>query len=160
MKAACLLPLVMLAAAPASAQGATPFETTATTAAGPCLAIQVSPETALAVIAACDKLVGDIAVLSQANSPLSGHDLNVSSIVASMAHSRVANSYGKIDGVRSARVCQRMEMSWTESSKLDPSASPAYAPMIKDLVQGAISTVSKCRGEFGTPAGAAAVPAG
>lgn len=145
----------------ASAQAPTAFETQATSMASACLSSDTStPEAAGAAIVTCEKLIVDIDALRQANPSISGHDLNVFLVVRGMGESRVAGSYGRIDGVRSARVCDRMERNWTLTSQLNQALSPTYADLIGNLVGSAIPAVSKCRQEFGAPVGAAPLPAG
>lgn len=144
----------------ASAQAPSAFENQATSLAAACLAAQTTtPEAASGAIIACEKLISDLDVLKQANPSLSGHDLNVFLIVRGMGETRVASSYGNIDGVRSARVCERTERSWTLTSQVNKAQSPGYAAMIDKLVGSAIPAISKCRQEFGTPIGAAPLPA-
>ena len=145
----------------ASAQSPTAFETQATSLASACLSAPNStPETASAAIAPCEKLIVDIDALKQANPSLAGHDLNVFLLVKSMGETRVAGSYGAIDGVRSARVCDRTERGWTLISQVNKAQSPTYVGTIDNLVRSSISAISKCRQENGTPAGAAPLPAG
>jgi hypothetical protein len=134
------------------------FESAALVVANPCLTSGSTPEAAPAAVAACEKLIVDLATLKAAAPDIAGHDLNVYHIVASMAHSRVASSYGRIDGVRSARVCQRSEDSWRHVSQIAPASSPAYAATIDDLVKSSTETIAKCRSEFGMPAGAPLLP--
>jgi hypothetical protein len=143
---------------PALAQTTTPFETQATSLAGACLGMNVAAETADQTIATCEKVVADIAALKLATPTLASHDLNVYYVVVSMAHSRIGSAYGAVDKVRSARVCQRVEMAWATTSKIEAGNSPAYARMIQDMVTASVSALTKCRSEFGAPAGAPALP--
>lgn len=152
--------VVVLHGASASAQGTSTFESRATTLANSCLIAQATAEAAVTTVAACDKVVTDLAALKASTTNPSGHDSNVFSVVTAMAQTRIANTYGKVDGVRSARVCQRVELAWAETSKLDAAASPSYAAMMKDMVDASISATTKCRNEFGTPADAAPLPVG
>ncbi|MDP3739317.1 MAG: hypothetical protein Q8R02_18150 [Hyphomonadaceae bacterium] len=145
----------------ASAQSPPTFETQATSLAADCLAApNATPEAASAAVVTCEKLIVDVDTLKQANPSLGGHDLNVFLIVKSMGESRVAGSYGRIDGVRSARVCDRTERSWALISQLNKTQSPGYAPMMDQLVASTIPAITKCRQENGTPAGAPSLPAG
>jgi hypothetical protein len=148
------------AGVPALAQAPSTLETQMTGLAGSCLAAKVTPETAQDAVMFCDKLVADLAAFKQGTPNLMGHDLNVFHVVMAMAQSRVANSYGKLDGVRSARVCERMELSWQATSAIDPGLSPSYATMIKSLVDTSVSTTRTCRNEFGAPPGAIPLPQG
>ncbi len=160
MKTRCLA-LTALAAVivlPAHAQTPTPFESQATGIATPCLQAESTPEAAPGAVTSCQKLAVDLAGLKTATPSLAGHDLNVYHVVMSMAQSRIASSYGRIDGVRSARVCQHTENAWSHVAKITPADSPSYAAMIGDLRSSSVGAIGKCRNEFGTPAGAAPLP--
>lgn len=160
MKMRCLVLAALVSASglPAYAQTPSQFETQATGFANPCLQITPTPETAQAAVTACDKVIVDLNALKSATPDLTGHDLNVYLVVISMAQARIGNAYGKLDGVRSARVCQRMESSWAATSQINTAMSPGYADLIKNLVDTSVSTTTKCRNEFGTPVGAAPLP--
>ncbi len=159
MKLAAMVPVALLVATPvAHAQEPTAFESMATSIAAPCLNSGSTPDTAPFAIAACEQSILDLEAAKSANGPLSPHDLNVYNVVMSMAHSRVASSYGRIDRVRSARVCQRTEQAWTHASHIIAEASPAYAAMITTMVESAAGVIRTCRSEFGTPDGAASSP--
>jgi hypothetical protein len=156
MKLSCtaLLALAAAGALHAHAQTATPFETSATGAASACLAAPQTPEGAPAAITACEKLIVDLNALKTANTSLGPHDTNVYHIVMGMAETRVAASMGRIDGVRSARVCQRTENAWTHIAQTVAASSPGYTGMIDNLRASTQKTIGICRSEFGTPAGA------
>jgi hypothetical protein len=161
MKALRVVLAALACAGGASAQSPTAFETQATSMASACLSSDVStPEAATAAVVTCEKLIVDVEALKQANPSLGGHDLNVFLVVKSFGETRVAASYGTIDSVRSARVCERMERNWALLAQLNKSLSPHYAGLIDNLVASAIPAVSKCRQENGAPAGAAPLPAG
>jgi hypothetical protein len=161
MKALRVVLAALACAGGASAQSPTAFETQATSLANACLSSDIStPEAANATVATCEKLITDVEALKQANPSISGHDLNVFFVVKSFGESRIAGSYGKIDGVRSARVCDRMERNWALLSQLNKAQSPHYAGLIDQLIGSAIPAVSKCRQENGAPVGAAPLPAG
>lgn len=161
MKSACVVLLLALGVgASAFAQTPTALENQMTGLAAGCMAFKVTPETAQSAVTSCDKLVADLEALKQSTPGLAGHDLNVFHVVMAMAQTRVANSYGKLDGVRSARVCQRMELSWRATSAVDATQSPGYATLIKGLVDSSVSTTRLCRNEFGAPVDAAPLPPG
>lgn len=150
--------LMILAGAPVAHAQTSEFENAALAVANACLTSGSTKETAPTAVAACEKLLVDLETVRSAAPGIAGHDVNVYHVVASMAQSRIAASYGRIDGVRSARVCQRTEDSWRHTSQIVPASSPAYAAMIDGLVKSASDTIAKCRGEFGAPANAAALP--
>jgi len=156
-----LMALAVAGAVEASAQAPPSFETQATALAAGCLSAgNETPEAASGAIAACEKLIVDLDALKQASPALGGHDLNVFLIVKAMGETRVASTYGKIDGVRSARVCDRTERGWVSVSQVNKADSPAYAAMVDRLVASSVGAIGKCRQEFGTPAGATPLPAG
>lgn len=157
-QAVAAVALLATTGAPVAHAQVSEFENAALAVANSCLTSGSTPEAAPAAVAACEKLIVDLATLKAAAPGLAGHDLNVYHIVASMAHSRVAASFGRIDGVRSARVCQRSEQSWTHVSQIVAASSPAYGPTIDGLFKSSTGTIAKCRSEFGAPAGAAALP--
>jgi hypothetical protein len=153
------LALMLAVVAPASAQTTTPFEDAAMALVKPCFDIKPATETAAAAIAACEKVIADVAAL-KAQTPVAGHDLNLYLVVNSMALSRIGHSFAYQDGNRrTARVCTKMEESWANVSQIEPSASPTYAAVIKDLRKSSISVLGKCRSENGAPPGATPLPA-
>ncbi len=149
--------LAGVGAAPAMAQSSTDFENAAIGLATGCLNAEptTNPD---GVISACSKFVGDMGGLLTQSAPLSAHDTNVDLIVRTMAISRVGRAYAQLDGVRSGRVCQKMEESWGLVSRIDTAASPAYTSMIESLRTSQIEVVGKCRNEQGTPVGAVPLP--
>lgn len=153
-----LVGLIALAVAPVAHAQTTEFENAAIAVANACLAGGSTPEAAPAAVTACEKLLVDLETLKSAAPAIAGHDLNVYHVVAGMALTRIASSYGRIDGVRSARVCQRTEDAWRHTSQIVPASSPAYMATIDELVKSSVSTIRLCRSEFGTPAGAPALP--
>jgi hypothetical protein len=105
-------------------------------------------------------VIADITALKAQTPSVAGHDLNVYLVVNSMALSRVGNALAYQDGNRrTARVCTKMEESWANVSRIDLSASPNYAAVIKNLRNSSISVVGKCRSENGVPASAMPLPA-
>lgn len=150
--------LMILAGAPVAHAQTSEFENAAVAVANACLTSGSTKEAAPAAVAACEKLLVDLETVKSAAPGIAGHDLHVYHVVASMALTRIAASYGRIDGVRSARVCQRTEDSWRHTSQIIAASSPAYAGTIDGLVRTASDTIAKCRGEFGAPAGAPALP--
>lgn len=149
--------LAGVAAAPAMAQSSTAFENAAIGLATGCLNAEptTNPDGA---ISACSKFVGDMGGLVTQSAPLSAHDTNVDLIVRTMAISRVGRAYAHLDGVRSGRVCQKMEESWALVSRIDAAASPTYTGMIDSLRTSQIDVVAKCRSEQGMPASAVPLP--
>jgi hypothetical protein len=157
----CLMALAATGGFSASAQSPPTFETKATALSVSCMSAgNQTPEEASGAIAACEKLIVDLNALRQSNPALGGHDLNVFLLVKAMGEAAVASSYGKIDGVRSARVCDRTERGWMSVSQIKKAESPAYAVMVDQLVASSVGAITKCRQEFGTPAGATPLPAG
>lgn len=156
MKSSCMALVALFAAGGLQAHAQTPttFEASATGAASACLAAQQTPEGAPAAITACEKLIVDLDALKAGNLSLGPHDTNVYHIVMGMAETRVAASMGRIDGVRSARVCQRTEKAWTHIAQTVAASSPGYTDMIDNLRASTQKTIGICRSEFGTPAGA------
>ncbi len=158
MKSSFMALVALLAAgaleAHAQTPAPTPFEASATGLAGACLAAKPTPEGAPAAVTLCEKLIVDLNALKAASASLSPHDSNVYHLVTGMAQSRVAASFGRIDGVRSARVCQRTEQAWSHTAQVVAANSPAYASMIETLRTSTQTTIGTCRSEFGTPAGA------
>lgn len=149
--------LAGVAVGPAMAQSSTAFENAAIGLVTGCLNAEptTNPDGA---IAACSKFVGDMGGLVTQSSPLSAHDTNVDLIVRTMAISRVGRAYAHLDGVRSGRVCQKMEESWALVSRINAAASPAYTSMIGSLRTSQIDVVAKCRSEQGMPTGAVPLP--
>ena len=156
-----LAALALASVLPAHAQTSTEFENVAMAVVGKCLELKPSATTAQSAVDTCSKVVTDMATLKQAAGTLAGHDQNVYLVVSSMAHSRVGNAYSFLDGgVRTARVCAKIEEAWGLTSQIAPAASPAYADMVNQLRTTTVSTIAKCRNEFGAPAGAAPLPPG
>jgi hypothetical protein len=158
MKRILVMLLVFGVAPAAQAQEQTEFERYALAIAGACLNSESTPEAAPAAVTVCEKMVTDIDTLKSAVPDVAGHDLNVYHIVRGMGLSRVAASYGRIDGVRSARVCQRTEDAWRHTSQVVAASSPTYTDTIRTLVTSTTDAITKCRSEFGTPAGAPPLP--
>jgi hypothetical protein len=153
------LGLLVLAAAPAAqAQAQSEFERFALTVAGACLNSGSTPEEAPAAVTTCGKMLVDLDALKSAAPDIAGHDLNVYNIVRGMGLTRVAASFGRIDGVRSARVCERTEEAWTHTAMVKPAFSSQYADMIQNLVTQTAATIRTCRLEFGTPEGGWPLP--
>jgi hypothetical protein len=137
----------------------TPMETKLSAMAATCLAAKHdTPETAATAVVPCQKLLDDLTALKTSKPPLSVPDLNDVLLVQAMGEARVAASYGVIDGARTARVCAGVEREWTALSQFDKARSPAYASAIDDLIKSDIPTVTLCRKEQGTPAGATKLP--
>ncbi len=157
LPAAAVVTLSCATAAPASAQAATTFENAAIALSSDCFNAAPTSD-AEGAIAACSKYLGDMGGLTTRSSPLSAQDMNVDLIVRTMALSRIGRAYAHIDGVRSARVCTKMEESWGLVSRIDVAASPSYAAMIESLRASQIEVVGKCRNEQGAPAGAVPLP--
>lgn len=155
--------LIFGAALPASAQHkSSEFETVSLAVYGPCnRATFTDVATATQGEAACIKLLSDMDVVKQAaGANVTAHDMNIFHLLKSAGALRVGRAYLMLDNnVRTARVCQRAEEAWTHGAMVDVTASPAeYTNLMKPMLTDAAGLARTCRAEFGTPAGAAALP--
>lgn len=112
------------------------------------------------VIGACYQAASTIQAIRDANT-LNPHEMNLYHVMLSLAHTTIGSRMGAIDGARTKRTCDELEISWANLSKLVPGNSPPdYASDMFTLQQQAVQPVKLCRSEFGTPAGAPRLPPG
>jgi hypothetical protein len=110
-------------------------------------------------LAACANGLASLDAIFNGRPSPGAHEVNIYHFVRGFLSLEIGGAYVKIDAVRSARVCTQTEAAWAELAKISDSASPAgYQKNFGDMRSGIKGAVAKCRGEFGAPAGATALP--
>lgn len=153
-----LMTLSGAAHAPASAQ--TPTVDLFDAASNACHAATrdkaTSPQDDLAI---CEPLVARIDEIYAAIAVPTQHDGNLRHMYRAYVQTMIGGAYVEIDKVRSARVCTQAEASWADLAKIvDAESPPDYLEAFVAMRQAAIPTITKCRSEKGTPAGAPPLP--
>lgn len=160
LAAACLLALPCAASAPAWAQ--TPTADLLDAAIAPCLAVNQDetnpPEDDVAV---CAPILVTIDGIHAAIAAPTQHDANLRHMYRAFVQTTLGGAYARLDQVRSRRVCTQVEVSWAELAKIvDAQSPPAFAEAFVAMRAAAVTSVTQCRAEIGTPPGAPPLPPG
>jgi len=99
---------------------------------------------------ACLDADGALAGLIAANPVVPDYERDFLLFTKATVELSVGGAYGAIDGVRSARVCEKSEQSWATAGQI-PADSP-FSDSVRRTEQGSIDTIRLCRNEQGTPA--------
>jgi len=98
----------------------------------------------------CEDAIARVIQLQTENSAAPLAEQDYAWFTLSGTYMGLAGTYLDADGVRSARVCDASERSWSAAGNI--SASVAYPDPVASLNQTGQSVATVCRGEFGTPA--------
>ena len=116
-------------------------------------------QTAEARLSTCETGLASVERLGAAQDNPSALDRNYYNFLRSFMHTSIANSQARIDGGRTARVCDNAEKSWAAASLINPADSPeAMHKSLQTAREAAIAIARACRAHNGPPPGAPALP--
>lgn len=115
-----------------------------------------------AIAAACEKSEQSIITarirIGEAN--LTPHARNIYAMTRKQVAWKLAETYGRIDGRISKRVCEKLETGWLYGWQIAPANSPSdMTENLRSLQWSGAGQILACRRDFGTPPGAPPVPA-